>query len=109
MDLILKYFAGPLIAAALTTFFMWFKESKNEKSKHLQNVTYEQLTKVYNKLFILYYKYSSILEIKEVDEVYDVTPDGKELTRPVPQLKILNLGTKSLRRLKKSSIQIYTC
>ncbi|MDE5412722.1 hypothetical protein [Alkalihalobacterium chitinilyticum] len=60
MDLILKYFAGPLIAAALTTFFVWLKESKSEKKQTFTKVTYEQLTKVYNKLFILYYKYNHL-------------------------------------------------
>ncbi|MDQ0257833.1 hypothetical protein J2S74_005296 [Evansella vedderi] len=79
MDLILKYIAGPLIAATITTFFVWLKESKSEKNKHLENVSYEQLTKMYNKLFILYYKYNPILEIKEVEKTYDVTPEGKEL------------------------------
>ncbi|WP_066415266.1 hypothetical protein [Sutcliffiella cohnii] len=101
MDMILKYFAGPLIAAALTTFFVWFKESKSEKNKHLQNVTYEQLTKVYNKLFILYYKYNSILEIKEVEEAYDVTPDGKELTRSVPSIEDFDPWNKVIKEVKE--------
>ncbi|MEW5567686.1 hypothetical protein [Rossellomorea marisflavi] len=86
MDSFLQYFAGPLIAAALTTFFLMFKESRSEKKKHLQNVTYEQLTKVYNKLFILYYKYDHVLEVEEVEEVYGVTPDGKEQTHMIPSI-----------------------
>lgn len=87
MDLLLKYFVGPLIAAALTTFFVWFKESKNEKNKHLQNLTQEQLTKVYNKLFILYYKYNHALKVKKVEETYEITPDGKELTHVIPSIE----------------------
>jgi hypothetical protein len=100
MDLILKYFAGPLIAAALTTFFVWFKESKSEKNKHLQNVTHEQLTKVYNKLFILYYKYNPVLEINEIEELYDITPDGKELTHTVPSIDNFETWNKVIEEVR---------
>lgn len=100
MDLFLKFFAGPLIAAALTTFFVMFKENKSEKKKHLQNITFEQLTKVYNKLFILYYKYDHVLEITKVEEVYDVTPDGKEQTYIVPSIDNFDTWDKVIKEVE---------
>jgi hypothetical protein len=101
MKLFLQYFAGPLIAALITTIILWFKENKTERKKHLNNVTFEQLTKVYNKLFILYYKYNSSLEIEDKEEVYDVNEAGEELTVDLPYIENYEIWNKVIEEVRE--------
>ncbi|MCK6256831.1 hypothetical protein LCY76_09515 [Fictibacillus sp. KIGAM418] len=100
MKLFLQYFAGPLIAALITTVILWFKESKTEKKKHLNNVTFEQLTKVYNKLFILYYQYNSSLVIEYKEEVYSLDEEGEEQTIELPHVDNIDFWEKVIKEVK---------
>jgi hypothetical protein len=100
MELFLKYFAGPLIAALITTVILWYKENKTERKKHLSNVTFEQLTKVYNQLFILYYKYNSFLVIEYKEEVYGIEENGEEQTVDLPHVEDLDFWNKVIKEVK---------
>ncbi|RZT23127.1 hypothetical protein EV282_2213 [Fictibacillus sp. BK138] len=101
MELFLKYFAGPLIAALITTVILWYKENKTERKKHLSNVTFEQLTKVYNQLFILYYKYNSSLVIEYKEEVYGLDEEGEEQTVELPYIEDTDTWDKVIEEVKK--------
>lgn len=51
-------------------------------------------------MFILYYKYDHVLEITEVEEVYDVTPDGKEHTYIVPSIDNFDTWDKVIKEVE---------